>query len=347
MSPTSNKGAQKTTNTHKAVKNTPRKPASRDQGASQSHTSAGDKISSYLAHHKQVAADSLRRLLTTLVPSVMTWLVIGIALALPTGLFVALSNLEAVSRGWDGAAQISLYVNRAVSDQDSRKIAGKLRLRDDIADVEYISRSQALAEFQALSGYGEVLDNLEQNPLPAVIVVRPVEQDMSAVATEQLFEQLRALPQIEQASLDLEWVQRLYSMMELGRRMTLALAALLSLGVLLVIGNTIRLAIEGRRDEIVIVKLVGGTNAFVRRPFLYTGLWYGLGGGLVAWLVISASLLWLSGPIAELAGLYQSQFSLQGLGFVHTLLLWLASALLGLAGAWIAVSRHLGAIEPR
>ena len=331
---------------NRSSKPDPRSPR-REQGASQSRTSAGDKMNSYMAHHQLVATDSFKRLLKSLVPSLMTWLVIGIALALPTGLFVALSNVEAVSRGWDGAAQISLFVNKVVSEPDSRQLAKKLQQRDDIAEVEYISRSQALEEFQALSGYGEVLEHLDQNPLPAVIVVRPVEQETAAVATERLYKELKALPQIEQAVLDLEWVQRLYSMMELGRRMTFALAALLALGVLLVIGNTIRLTIESRRDEIVIVKLVGATNAFVRRPFLYTGLWYGLGGGVVSWLIISLSLQWLSGPIAELAGLYQSQFVLQGLGVGHTLLLWLASGSLGLAGAWLAVSRHLGAIEPR
>ncbi len=327
-----------------------RKPTRRsrsEQGASQSRSSAGDKMNSYMAHHQLVAADSLMRLLKSLVPSLMTWLVIGIALALPTGLFVALGNMESVSRGWDGAAQISLFVNKVISEQDSRQLAKKLRLRDDIAEVEYISRSQALEEFQSLSGYGDVLDHLDQNPLPAVIVVRPVEQQTAAAATEQLYQELKALPQIEQAIIDLEWVQRLYSMMELGRRMTLALATLLALGVLLIIGNTIRLSIESRRDEIVIVKLVGATNAFVRRPFLYTGLWYGLGGGIVSWLIISLSLQWLSGPVAELAGLYQSQFVLQGLGVGQTLLLWLSSGLLGLGGAWLAVSRHLGAIEPR
>ncbi|WP_101758557.1 permease-like cell division protein FtsX [Oceanicoccus sp. KOV_DT_Chl] len=319
----------------------------KEKGASQSRTSTSDKMNSYIAHHKLVAVDSFKRLLSTPIPSLMTWLVIGIALALPTGLFVALGNLDAVSRGWDGAAQISLFVNKVVSEEDSRQLAKKLRLRTDIAEVEYISRSQALEEFQALSGYGDVLAHLDQNPLPAVIVVRPVEKEISAAATEALFNELKSLPQIEQAILDLEWVQRLYSMMELGRRLTLALAALLSLGVLLVIGNTIRLAIESRRDEIVIVKLVGATNTFVRRPFLYTGLWYGFGGGIVCWLTISVSLFWLSGPIANLAGLYQSQFQLQGLGIGETLLLWLSSAGLGLIGAWLAVGKHLGAIEPR
>lgn len=323
------------------------KPERRSQGASQSRTSTGDLMNSYLAHHRLVAVESLQRLTGNFVSSLMTWLVIGIALALPAGLFVGLNNLEAVSRGWDGAAQISLFINKIVSEQDSRELAKKLELMDDIASVEYISRTQALEEFKSLSGYGEVLQMLDTNPLPAVIVVRPVEQDLSAVATEKLHQQLSELPQVDQATLDLEWVQRLYAIMELGKRMTLALASLLAVGVLLVIGNTIRLAIESRRDEIIIVKLVGATNAFVRRPFLYTGLWYGLGGGLIAWLIINLSLFWLASPVADLAGLYQSQFELQGMGFGISLMLLMSSGSLGLGGAWLAVSKHLGAIEPR
>jgi cell division transport system permease protein len=316
-------------------------------GAVQSRTSFKDKVRSYRDHHKEVAKDSFMRLFGTPVPSFMTWLVIGIALALPCGLFVTLDNAETVSRDWDGAAQISLFVDKRVSDSDSRLLAEKLRSRPDIAEVNFISSSQALDEFQQLSGYADVLTHLDSNPLPAVIVVRPVEQEISAQITEQLYEELKRLPQVEQAIIDLEWVRRLYSMMELGKRIALALAIMLGMGVLLVIGNTIRLAIESRRDEIVIVKLVGATNAFVRRPFLYTGLWYGLGGGIVAWLIVTLSLWWLSGPVGELSGLYQSQFALQGLGFGQTIVLWLVSALLGLMGAWLAVSRHLGAIEPR
>ena len=320
---------------------------SKDKGASQSRASVGDQFNGYISHHRLVAKDSFKRLLAAPVSSVMTWLVIGIALALPGGFFVALSNIEAVSRGWDGAAQISLYMHKIVQEQDGRALARKLEARVDITEVVFISPTQALEEFQHLSGYGEVLQHLDTNPLPAVLVVRPVEKSGTAESTNQLYLELKALPQVEQAVIDMEWVQRLYTMMALGKRMTLALAAILSLGVLLVIGNTIRLAIESRRDEIVIVKLVGGTDAFVRRPFLYTGLWYGLGGGLVAWLIISIGLLWLSGPVAALAGLYQSDFGLQGLGFGDTLLLWLSASLLGLMGAWLAVGRHLGAIEPR
>jgi len=324
-----------------------RATAGAGKGASQSRTGLADRLKGYLSHHRLVARESLSRLLAAPIATAMTWLVIGIAMALPTGLFVALGNIEAISGGWDGAAQMSLFIDKSVSEAEAKALADELRRRQDVEEVVFISSEQALAEFQVLSGFGDVLQNLDSNPLPSVIVVRPRQRGDGAALSEQLFSELKVLPQVAEAVLDLQWVQRLYAMMDLGRRLTLALAGLLSLGVLLVIGNTIRLAIEGRRDEIVIVKLVGATNAFVRRPFLYTGLWYGLGGGLIAWFIIGSSLLWLRSPVAQLAGLYQSGFDLQGLGIAASLLLWAVSAGLGLLGAWLAVGRHLGAIEPR
>ena len=150
-----------------------------------------------------------------------------------------------------------------------------------------------------------------------------------------------------EARVDMAWVSRLQQLMLLGQRLVLALAGLLAVGVLLAIGNTIRLAIENRRDEILVVKLVGGTNAFVRRPFLYTGLWYGMGGGLLALVLMALGLWWLSGPAAYLADLYQSDFRLQGLGWTRSLQLVLLSGLLGWLGAWLAVARHLSSIEPK
>jgi cell division transport system permease protein len=142
------------------------------------------------------------------------------------------------------------------------------------------------------------------------------------------------------------WVKRLYQFMELGQRLVWALATLLGLAVLLIIGNTIRLSIESRRDEILVVKLVGGTDAFVRRPFLYTGIWFGLGGGIIAWLLLSMGLYWLSGPVETLISLYGSDFVLQGLSLSDSLMLIFDGVILGWLGAWLAVSRHLTKIKP-
>lgn len=323
-----------------------RPPPPRRDGATQIRGRLVARLHSWLEHHRQTAVDSFRRLLAAPAASVMTWLVIGIALALPGALFVALQNLEDLSSGWDGAAQMSLFAVPSLSESEGLALARQIEARPDVLATRYISQRDALAEFRSMSGYGEVLDGLEDNPLPAVISVRPREDRIDAAAVQQLFEDLRVLPQIDQAVLDLAWVQRLYSLMEVGRRLTLALALLLSLGVLLVIGNTIRLAIESRRDEVVVVKLVGGTDAFVRRPFLYTGLWYGLGGGLLAWLIISVAILWLGPATAGLADLYDSDFALSGLGLGNALALWVTGGLLGWLGAWLAVGRHLMEIEP-
>jgi len=306
-----------------------------------------DRFAAYALHHRQVARDSLLRMLRKPLGSLATWLVIGIALALPGGLYIAIDNLEKLGTSWDGAPQISLFLRMSVDDAAAHAFGEKLARRADVAQVHVISREQALAEFRQQSGFGAVVDQLESNPLPAVVTLRPALGQRDAEVVQRLFEDVKGLPEVERGVLDLQWVQRLYAILAIGRKVALALGLMLGLGVILVVGNTIRLAIESRRDEIVVVKLVGGTNAFVRRPFLYTGLWFGLGGGLVALGILVGGLIWLGNPIGYLADLYSSQFALSGLDVGHMLALLAAGAAFGWAGAWWAVQRHLGAIEPR
>ena len=333
--------------TRKPVKSKPSEPKTPGAGASVKPIGFREKWQGYWANQRLVAGQTLRRLAKESASSAMTVLVIGIALALPVVMLVALANIEQLGRGWDGAAKISLFLDQKMSDTQAREFAEGLRSHAKIEVVEYRSSRQALEEFREMSGYGDVLNSLSRNPLPAVVLVTPAVSEGSAEISQALLQELSAKPQVAQAKLDLEWVQRLHAMMEIGKRITLALAFLLMLGVLLVIGNTIKLAIEARRDEIVVVKLVGGTDAFVRRPFLYTGFWYGLGGGVTAWVILQVSLLILAAPVSALAGLYGSEYSLIGLGFGNTLMLWLTSGLLGWMGAFLVVGRHLSGIEPR
>lgn len=317
-------------------------------GASVAKAGAQDKVNSWLDHHKLVAQQSLQKLFKTPVASLMTWLVIAIALVLPCALYLTLENAQRLSADWDGgSAHMTLYLNDGVSDIEGQALTAQLAQRGDIETAEYISAQQALDEFKSLSGFTDVIDFLDDNPLPAVISVKPVLEgdDVSAQAA-LLKEELNGLDTVDQAQLDLQWVQRLYSVMALGQRGVWALVMMLSLAVLLVVSNTIRLAIESRREEIVVIKLVGGTDAFVRRPFLYTGLWYGFGGGVLAWFMIGITQIWLSGPINALAVSYGSSFSLDGLGFIGSLVLLGGSMGLGCLGAWIAVHRHLDDIEP-
>jgi len=218
-------------------------------------------------------------------------------------------------------------------------------LRDELSAVELISKDQGLLEFRRTTGLDDVLKYLSDNPLPTVIVVLP--RDSAATTLPLLRERLSALPEVEEAVLDMAWVQRLSALVSLSERGVLVFGTLLALAVLMVVGNTIRLLIENRRDEIVVAKLVGATDAWVRRPFLYTGAWFGLLGGLIAWVLVQISLLLLSQPVDQLAKLYDSQFEVTGLGFVGSLLMILVSILLGLLGAWLAVGRHLKEVEPR
>ncbi len=320
--------------------------ARREQGASQAKTHLRGRLRSYFSHHGGTARDSLRRLLITPYATAMTWLVIGIALALPVGLSLILSNAESASDGWDSGAQVSVFLHKKIKEVDGRGLTIRLAERADVVSARYISAEQALEEFQQLSGFGNVLRNLDNNPLPALIIVIPASA-LGIVATEGLVADLQIMAEVQNVVLDLAWVQRLYSLMDVGRKVVVALGLMLALGVLLVIGNTIRLAIESRRDEVVIIKLVGGSDAFVRRPFLYTGFWYGAGGALIAWLLIGIALIWISAPLASLSALYQSSFSVQGLGLLGGLLLLLAGGGLGLLGAWLAVARHLAEIQPR
>lgn len=319
----------------------------RKSAASPRRISRRDRFAAYTLHHRQIARDSLLRLLRHPLGSLSTWLVIGIALALPGALYLALDNVAKLGGRWDGAPQISLFLQQSVDETAGLALQQKIARRGDVAHAEYISREQALAEFRSESGFGQVIDQLEANPLPALISVRPLVAQGSADSVQRLYNDLKAQPEVERAVLDMEWVQRLYALLDIGRRIAFGLATMLGVGVVLVIGNTIRLAIESRRDEILVVKLVGGTNAFVRRPFLYTGIWFGLGGGVVACLILTAALLWLGDPVARLAALYHSEYSLTGLGAGRAGVLLVGGALLGWFGAWLAVRRHLGAIEPR
>ena len=319
--------------------------AQRREGASQSRTGFQDLYRAWMRHHRLSAADSLYRVLDKPLSSVLTWLVIGIALALPVGLNVALDNVDHLSSAWDSPAQISLFLREDLEADRARQFQQALAAREDIAGARYVSREEALAEFSELSGFADVLASLDENPLPDLVLVTPAGQGGEAASA--LREELQATPEVAQAVLDMEWLQRLNSLMELSRRLVLAVGGLLVLGVVLILGNTIRLAIESRREEIVIVKLVGGSNAFVRRPFLYTGLWYGVGGGVFAATLVALSLWFLSAPVDQLAALYQSGFQLSGLGIMGALNLVILGGLLGLTGAWLAVARHLVEIEPR
>lgn len=316
-------------------------------GAQLSKVGFSARFSAWIKDHQRVAKDSLQRLKEKPLNTAITLAVIGIALALPVGFYVTLANVQTLGKNWESTTQISLYLDRRATAQAIERVRTDLALWPEIETINVISQEQGLAEFRAMSGFSDVLKHLDHNPLPVVVEILPSAEYSDSAKAYELLQKLQAQPLVDMAQLDMEWLQRLALMLQIGQRMALGLVMLLSLGVLLIIGNTIRLEIENRRDEIIVVKLVGGTDAFVRRPFLYSGLWYGLGGGILASIIVAAGLLLISKPVSNLAGLYHSDYRLLGLSFSDTLSLWGMAALLGYFGAWLSVGQHLDELEPR
>jgi len=315
-------------------------------GASTGRGGVSVSLGNFFSLHAQALIATLGQLSRRPFATLMTVAVIGIALAMPAGLYVLLNNAQRMVNGWEGASQISLFLKTEINAARAQQLTEQLRKHASIDSIDYISRDNALEEFRRLSGFGEALGALEENPLPAVLVVRPKKEASEPARIEQLLEELRKRPEVDIAQLDMQWVKRLYALMAMVERGVLVLASLLGLAVLLVVGNTIRLAIQNRRDEIVITKLIGATDTFIRRPFLYSGAWYGLGGGLLALLLVQISLYILKQPVNNLTLLYGSNFALHGLDLRTSAALLGGGALLGLCGSWLAVGRHLKDIEP-
>ncbi len=305
-----------------------------------------NRLSSYFSNHLRVSLASLGRLYVQPVATLMTAAVIAIALALPVGLYIALDNIGQLSSGWDGSTQISLFLHTNVKKHDAKKLMQRLEKHKSIKKVEFISKEKGLKQFSDVSGFGDALKYLDSNPLPIVLVIHPKINSNQPDKATLLVKELGKNKLVELAQLDVQWVKRLYTFLEIANRSILVISSMLAIAVLLIIGNTIRLDIQNRREEIEVSKLIGASDAFIRRPFLYTGIWYGAIGGILAWITTQISLLLMENPIHRLALLYHSDFRLSGLGISNTLLLILFSCLLGLIGSWIAVSRHLKDIEP-
>ena len=291
-------------------------------------------IAHYFELHLQNGIGALGRLARQPVATVLTLLVIAIALALPAGLRILIDNAGTLSSSWQRAADFTVYLKTDVPHDRAQAFAAKLEARPDVGAVQLIDRDAALAEFRRQSGFGDALDALEGNPLPDTLVVRPktgLDADVAAMARE-----IERLPETDVVQVDTQWVERLRAIVRLAERVVDLATGLLALAVAVVIGNTIRLEINNRSVEIEVTKLVGGTDAFIRRPFLYLGAWYGLGGAAIAELVLFVALLGIAAPVRRLAGLYGSSFALRSLTLEEHGLLVAGGALLGwLAPCWL------------
>jgi cell division transport system permease protein len=303
-------------------------------------------MSAWLTRHVQTLIGSLGRLSQHKLATLLTVLVIGVALALPACLHLLVTNAQVATGSWGRAVDMSVFLKRATSADEAKRVAARVRQRRDVAEVELILADAALKDFRRDSGFGPAIDALNDNPLPHTLVVRPAGEYANAASLESLASYIRELPAVEAVQLDTAWVNRLNAMLEAIRRGLILAAVVLALGVMVIVGNTIRLDIQNRRAEIEVTKLVGGSDAFVRRPFLYNGAWYGLGGAIVAWIITFICVATLQQPISRLAGLYGSDFRLVPMGLQPSLALLLAGALLGWLGSYVASTRHLRDIEP-
>jgi cell division transport system permease protein len=302
----------------------------------------------WFERHLQTLVASLGRLARAPFGTALTVGVIGIALALPACLELVVVNARALSGGWANALDLTAYLKPRLPDHDATQLAERIGARGDVASARLVTAAEGLAEFRRWSGLGAALDTLTDNPLPASIVVRPrvVEGSGDPQAVGVLADALRTLPGVDQVQLDTDWVRRFTAILDALRRAVAVIALLLGLAVLLIVGNTIRLDIDARRAEIEVIKQVGGSDGFVRRPFLYGGFWYGFGGGFVAWLLVESFVLTLAGPVARVATAYGSRFAMTGPGLETSVALLAAGAFLGWLGAFVSATRHLRAIEP-
>lgn len=299
----------------------------------------------WLQAHAATARDALTRLRAQALASGTTILMMGFTLALPAALWVLSQNAALASDQWQRQFSLSVYLQAEVSEKAAEQLRAELVAEPEFARADYLSPAAALREFEQFSGFGDALGLLQDNPLPAVIVLWP-STDLAPQRLKHWLEVLAARPEVELAQADSEWLERLQQLLDFGARLIQIMGGLLALTVLLVIGNTIRLDIENRREEIVVMKLIGAPDGFIQRPFLYTGTLYGLLSGLVACLAVALILALLAPQLQSLAALYQQELALSGLALADGLRLIVAASVLGWFGAWQCVRRHLGQIEP-
>jgi cell division transport system permease protein len=304
----------------------------RAQGAESVRVGFFQSIFMFFTDHARQAINSLGELWRSPFASLMTIGVLGFSITLPSTLYVIVKNTEQISEQWQQASEISLFLEKGVSNADAQQLLKRLRLWPEISEVAYIPADKALEEFQLLSGFGDALNYLEENPLPAVVLVAPTSKHASPTAAGILLDKLRKEREVEIGKLDIEWLERLYALINIAKDLVTLLAVLLFFAVVLIIGNTIRLNILNKKDEIVVMKLVGATDAFIQRPFLYTGFWFGLLGGIMAWVTVLFILLWVDFSMDAFMEKYQVDFNITAMDLGTLLVMLMMSVGLGLAG---------------
>lgn len=272
--------------------------------------------------------------------SILTIMVIGIALALPTGLLTLLTNVQQLNNQWQHDIQILVFFTTTTPEQLIVNKQQALQQSNAITTIKYLSPAQALAEFEQYTGQENLLAYLTSNPLPPTMTLY-LQPKTPTQELEKIIANINSWPEVTKVQLDQTWLQRLNALLKLGKRLVTIITIVLAMAVFIIICNTIRVDIEKKQNRIIISKLIGATDAFIRREFLYFGFWYGLLGSMITWIIVTISGSLLKGPTQQLAMLYQSNFTLTLLTGKNTMLLFLLAIILGISGAWLAVHKYL------
>ncbi|MGF1769103.1 permease-like cell division protein FtsX [Enterovibrio makurazakiensis] len=300
-------------------------------------------MANFLSLHKQQCGQALKDLLARPTGNLLTVLALAFSLALPVTLYMLAKNVVAVSTQWQAPNQLTVYLDD-MPENSATSLSEELLQWSEIGSAAYISPDQGLLELRQIQGFDEAVSLLDDNPLPGVIVVTPNSDDAAAVTA--LASKLHAESGIEEVRLDSDWLQRLAAIESLVLTLTWVFSGLMLMAVFLIVGNTLRLQVLNQKQEIQVMKLVGATDSYILRPYLYTGVWLALSGAVVAWIVATVNGLLLDAAVAKLATLYSSGFRLSGLGVDETLILFMVAGLIGLLAARLAAGKHLRDIEP-
>lgn len=305
-----------------------------------------DKLYAYRDLHAHALFSSLGRLVASPLNSIMTIAVLAITISLAGGFYLIMTNLQQLTGQLETSAKISLFLKDEISAAHADQFADQIKQNQDIQSVNVISKEQALAEFKTYSGFGSAINALKTNPLPIVIQVLPKNTLQNKQELENLLQGFQQAEEVDFAQMDMQWVERLQSIMAVAQRGAALLNLMLVFAVLFITANTIRLELHSRREEVVIAKLVGATNAFIQRPFLYTGFWIGFISGVIAWFIVTLMMLFLRYPVETLSGLYEGGFHLLFFSFTETLELIAISSLLGVLGSWAILMYQLQQARP-
>jgi len=299
----------------------------------------------FLSHGRAIRF-AFNELMRSPVANFITVCVIGIAIALPLGFFILLENMQTADSTWNTSAPtISLYLKSDITQTQVDSLIQTLRANNNIKNVNYISPEQGLKTFEKNSPFADVVNLFQKNPIPGVLIILPIKQDQNPTSINTLYLALKQLPTVDIAQLDMHWVTRLYDVISVGEKVVRALSVLFCFGVILIIAHTLRSSLASHINEIQVMRLIGATRAYIRRPLLYRGVLYGLLGGIISWVLINVFVMQIQPPISQLAQTYHTIFHLQRITFLQGSLLLIFSALLGLISAWLIITQFLNMPE--